>query len=189
MKKLFAVSVLILMIGTTGFASEAPGAAGALTQETTTIEDMLHYAIQDEWLAEAEYTALMEEFDVTRPFSNIQRAELTHIDLLLPLFEFYGIELPEKPDLIVIPETLEETYQIGVEAEIANIAMYEKFLADESLPDDIESVFTRLMNASKSHLNAFQRQVDRGIGGFSQSENRFGRGRQNSSFPPSLLIQ
>lgn len=179
MKKLFAMSVLILMIGTTGFAAEAPGATGALAQETYTIEEMLHYAIQDEWLAEAEYTALMEEFDVTRPFSNIQRAELTHIDLLLPLFESYGIELPAKPDLAVIPETLAETYQIGIAAEIANIAMYEKFLEDETLPDDIASVFTRLMNASKNHLNAFQHQVDRGIDGFSQGGNRFGRGRQN----------
>lgn len=180
MKKLFALSVLILTIGTTGFAAESPGAAGALVQDTYTIEDMLHYALQDEWLAEAEYTALMEEFDVTRPFSNIQRAELTHIDLLLPLFESYEIDLPEKPNVTVIPENLEETYQIGVEAEIANIAMYENFLADPELPVDIASVFTRLMNASKNHLNAFQRQVDRGIAGFSESGNRFGGGRQNN---------
>jgi hypothetical protein len=179
MKKIFVTSVLILIIATTGFAAETPGAAGALAQETYTIEDMLHYAIQDEWLAEAEYTALMEEFEVTRPFSNIQKAELTHIDLLLPLFESYGIKFPEKPDLAIIPETLEETYQIGVDAEIANIAMYEKFLADPTLPADISSVFTRLMNASKNHLNAFQRQVDRSTEGFSNQENRFGRGRQN----------
>lgn len=177
MKKLIALSVLCMIIGTTGFAAETPGATGALAQDTFTIEEMLHYAIQDEWLAEAEYAALMEEFGVTRPFSNIQKAEIRHAELLMPLFERYGLDLPEKPDRIAIPSTLVESYQIGIDAEIKNIAMYEKFLADEDLPSDIAFVFTRLMNASKNHLRAFQQQASRetnvaSFGSFNNGSNR-----------------
>jgi len=179
MKKFLIATLLIGLIATSGFAAEAPGSAGALTQESFTIEEMLHYAIQDEWMAEVEYAALMEEFGVARPFSNIREAELTHIDALLPLFETYGIELPEKPDHVAIPDTLAETYQIGVDAEIANIAMYEKFLDDDSLPADIAAVFTRLMNASENHLKAFERQVDRSSGASTQAANGFGGRNRN----------
>lgn len=179
MKKFLIATLLISLLATSGFADEEPGAAGALTQESFTLEEMLRYAIEDEWLAEAEYAALMAEFDVDRPFSNIRRAELTHIDALLPLFETYDVELPVKPDQAAIPDTLAETYQIGVDAEIANIAMYEKFLAHDNLPADISAVFTRLMNASKNHLKAFERQVDRSNGLFTQSANGFGRRNQN----------
>lgn len=38
--------------------------------------------------------------------------------------------------------------------------MYEKFLAQD-IPDDIREVFEELMNASKNHLEAFKRRLEK----------------------------
>jgi hypothetical protein len=162
------------------------GSAGALAQETPiTLEAMLDYAIQDEYAALAEYEAIMNEFGVQRPFTNISKAEETHIEWLLPLFETYGYDVPENnaADLTAIPETLAETYAIGVTAEINNIDMYEKFL-ETDLPDDVASVFEALKNASVNHLKAFERQTTTtaGLGKTdTQSNGQNGRGFGNRS--------
>ena len=102
------------------------GSKGALAKEDFTLEEMLVYAIQDEYAAKAEYEKIMEEFNVDRPFSNIVESEITHIALLKPLFLDKGIQIPLdiSANYVVIPKTLTEAYDIGIEAEIANIAMY-----------------------------------------------------------------
>lgn len=147
-------SPLSAFAGTTDF-----GHVGAAADQDYTLEDMLNYAIEDEYLAKAEYEKIMAEFDVTRPFSNIMKAETQHISALLPLFEKYDIAVPANTasEHLVIPDTLAEIYSIGVEAEVANIAMYEKFLADPDLPADVKAVFTALMKGSENHLKAFER--------------------------------
>lgn len=143
------------------------GHIGAAADDDFTLEEMLIYAIEDEYLAKAEYEKIMSQFDVTRPFSNIMKAETQHISALLPLFEKYGITVPDNTasEYLVIPETLAEIFSIGVEAEVANIAMYEKFLADPDLPEDVKLVFTALMKGSENHLKAFERGEDRAANG------------------------
>jgi len=163
--KIMVIALVMMSIMTSSFTfadTEGFGAAGATLDSSYTLEEMLIYAIQDEYLARAEYEAIMDAFDVTRPFSNIMKSEETHITLLEPLFEAYGYEMPADTSGIYthLPSTLNETYAIGVAAEISNIAMYEKFLSGE-LPDDVRDVFERLMNASKNHLKAFERGVSR----------------------------
>ena len=140
----------------------AYGAIGAELDDSYTIEEMLVYAIQDEFLARAEYEKLIDEFEVDRPFTNIIRAEETHIELLKPLFESYDINLPldTSKDHLLIPNDLKEVYEIGVQAELDNIAMYESFLL-EDLPEDIRTVFESLKTASESHLLAFQKNLNR----------------------------
>ena len=146
------------------YASDLPltGSAAAFADKEYTLEEMLIYAIQDEYAAQAEYDAIIKTFDTSKPYTNIIKAEGTHIDLLLPLFDTYGYEVPADTAAknVVIPATLTETYPIGVEAEINNIAMYEAFLKQD-LPADVEKVFTYLQNASENHLSAFEKQVDR----------------------------
>lgn len=115
-----------------------------VTEDTTyTLEEMLIYAIQDEYLAQAEYNAIIEEFGSIQPFSNIVLAEQTHINLLLPLFETYGIEVPVNNaiDSVVLPESITAALATGIDAETANIAMYNTFLAQTDLPDDVKTVF------------------------------------------------
>ena len=124
-----------------------------------TVEEMLVFAIQDEFLAKAEYELIISEFGNVRPFSNIVIAEQTHIDLLVPLFETYGYDLPENnaSELVVLPDSITSAIATGVEAEEANIAMYQIFLAQDNLPEDVRTAFEYLLNASEQHLAAFSR--------------------------------
>ncbi|MDD3064287.1 MAG: DUF2202 domain-containing protein [Anaerostipes sp.] len=158
-------------IATVYAANTGTGAAGASADTEYSLEEMLVYAIEDEYLAQAEYDVIMDTYGIQKPFSNIIKAEATHISLLDPLFEEYGVSVPAKDweSLVAVPESLDAAYAIGVEAEEKNIAMYENFLK-ENLPDDVREVFEALMNASEKHLVAFQRQVD-GVTGGSRNGN------------------
>ena len=136
------------------------GSTGALDDTSLTLADMLTYAIQDEYLAYAEYDQILRDFGSVRPFANIVRAESTHIEALLPLFAAYGITAPadEGADRAVSVKALTDAFQAGVTAEVNNIAMYETFL-DQTLPDNVRAVFESLMHASENHLRAFQNQL------------------------------
>lgn len=141
-------------------ADDLYGATGVsqISGEDLTIEQMLTYALEDEYLARGEYQKIMEQFGTRRPFVNIIQAEEKHIALLKPLFEKYNIPLP--PDrgleLAEVPKNFSETFKIGVAAEVANIAMYERFLSQE-LPADIRDAFSILLAGSENHLKAFKR--------------------------------
>ncbi len=134
------------------------GAQGALAAQGYTLEAMLEYAIQDEYLARQEYESIMKEYGAINPFANIIKAEEYHIELLTGLYDDYDFTLPEDTaiDYVVVPESVDLTYEIGVQAEIDNIAMYEKFL-EQDLPDDVRVVFTELRDASENHLAAFEK--------------------------------
>jgi hypothetical protein len=136
-----------------------PLMASAVNVQAISVEDMLVYAMQDEVSAKAEYEALIEEFGAVRPITNILRAELRHIDALTPLLEAYGVDIGDFVPTTAVPSSLDEAYQIGVDAEIKNIALYQSYLATE-LPEDVAAVFNRLATASTHHLEAFQRQLD-----------------------------
>lgn len=139
----------------------------ASTVDTTSLdmEDMIILALEDEYLAKATYEVIIEQYGEVKPFINIVKAEQTHIDLLLPLFETYQITLPEdvNKDTLVIPATIEEALSIGVDAEIANIALYEAFL-ETDIPDDVRVVFEKLMAASENHLEAFSKALNGSLG-------------------------
>ena len=136
------------------------GSTGALDDTSLSLADMLTYAIQDEYLAHAEYDLILSTYGNVRPFTNIIRAEQTHIDTLLPLFAAYGIAAPadEGENKTASVTSLTQAYQAGVNAEVNNIAMYETFL-DQNLPDNVRAVFESLMRASENHLRAFQNRL------------------------------
>lgn len=136
------------------------GSAGALADDNLTLVEMLTYAIQDEYAAEAEYAKIIQTYGAVRPYSNIVKAETKHIAALVPLFEANGFEVPvnDAASKVVLPASLKESYAIGVQAEIMNIDMYNRFLAQE-LPDSVRTVFESLKKASESHLAAFERKA------------------------------
>lgn len=144
------------------FAESDFGAAGAQADTSRTLEEMLNYAIDDEFAARAEYEMIIDEFGEQRPFTNIMRAEEAHIAMLEPLFGEYGFEIPEDDSAshLVLPESLVRAFEIGVEAEIANIAMYESFLVGD-LPDDVRDAFEHLKAGSENHLRAFENGLQR----------------------------
>ncbi len=141
----------------TGFGSK-----GAKADNDLNKEKMLTYAIEDEFLAMAEYRAILGKYGEQKPFSNIIKAEERHISDLKGLFSKYNIPVPEdkSKDYVVAPESLDEAYKAGVNAEVDNIDMYEKFLKQD-IPQDIKETFSALSDASKNHLNAFEKNLNK----------------------------
>lgn len=178
-KTINTLVILTLMLGlmmpAAGLAENAYGAAAVKEGETYTLEQMLTYAIQDEYLAQADYQAFVKAFGANTAFANFERAETVHIARLTQLFEARGLPLPENTaaDMVQVPATLQLAYQEEVGLEARNIAMYEQFLQQNDLPEDVKLAFTALRNASQNHLAAAQRNVARGEGGQ-------GWGRQDS---------
>ena len=137
-------------------------------------------AINDEYKAKATYQKVLEKFGDVRPFSNIIKAEEHHIEELLPLFEKYGVPVPEDTWYDKVPEfaTLDEALKAGVEAEIENAKMYDEFFKFVK-EQDIIDVFTVLRDASQDkHLPAFQRALEGG-GGQSRRSTGQGQGQGN----------
>jgi hypothetical protein len=173
MKKTIIALTLILVFGITSFIvlSQLEGNEVLTSQTTDTIavstespfiEEMLTLAILDEYNASACYQAILDTYGDVNIFSNIKNAEETHISLLIPLLEKYGVDMPIRPDIesIVVPDSLIEAYEIGVEAEILNIALYESYM-DLDLPAYIKDVFLKLISGSEHHLSAFEKQVEK----------------------------
>ena len=126
-----------------------------------TVVSALDEAINDEYKAYSTYEAVIKKFGNVRPFSMIIRAEEQHISMLKAVYDKYGLTAPKNSltGTITAPATLQQACQTGVEAEIANAALYQ----DKLLPvvadyPDITAVFTNLMSASQQkHLPAFEK--------------------------------
>jgi hypothetical protein len=195
-KVLFTVFTVTLLLGGALYLGISTYASDQTSYEAQTVslevdenglyslEDMLVYAMLDEIHAKQTYEAMIEVYGEIRPFTKIMEAEQTHIDLLLPLFETYQIELPVSDYVPVVPETIEEALAIGVEAEIANIALYEAFLSQE-LPEDVRAVFEQLVNASNHHLDAFSKDRNSMNGGFGNQKSQYkgSRGQKSQNCP------
>ncbi len=110
---LFAILMACLFLHgvAVGYGSDA-----VEENRTYTLDQMLAFAIQDEYRAEARYRAAIEKFGDIRPFSNIVNAEGFHIALLKPLFETHDVSIPDNTaaDHVVIPDTLAETLKAAV---------------------------------------------------------------------------
>ncbi|WP_430494396.1 ferritin family protein [Rossellomorea marisflavi] len=141
---------------------EQYGAQGALADSTLTLPKMLTYALQDEYLAQARYDQIVKVFGPIRPFIQIKEAEKNHIHALLPLFERYQIPIPAdtSQSLVSTPASIKAAYAAGVEGEIDNISMYERFLSQD-LPSDAKAVFSQLRRASMNHLAAFEKGLEK----------------------------
>ncbi len=175
MKKLLSMVLSLGLIASASFVFADTGAENVDDGGVYTLEEMLQYAYEDEAKALAEYDALIEKFGEVRPFTQIIRAEARHLEAVTWLYDAYGLEVPtfDASAEVVLPETLEEAYAIGVQAEIDNIEMYKTFLSSD-LDDDAERIFEALTNASEHHLNAFKNAQD---GNFSTGTMGMGRGR------------
>ncbi len=130
----------------------------------------LDEALADERHALSTYEAAMARFGPIRPFVNIARAEARHIEALTVLYERYGATMPDPAAAVApasLPDNLAELCAQGVEAEIANIALYdERLLPAVAAYRDIAAVMIRLRDASRdNHLPAFRRCAGRANAG------------------------
>jgi hypothetical protein len=157
MKKLMVAAILaaVVLVPMASAATVLSGAKAALADKDLTLADMLTYALQDERIARTEYQVILGKFGSSRPFSNIIKAEESHIQYLVDLFADSKLAVPAddtaKP---AAPKDWASAIEAGRQAEIDNIAMYDKFLAHD-LPADVRQVFEQLKAASQNHLRAF----------------------------------
>ena len=116
------------------------------------LKAMLDVLYRDELNAKAEYEALVDAFGDQAPYTQLIVAETRHADSLLRLYDLYDLDVPT-PTLKtpVIPANLLDSYTIGINAEMANIALYETYLSLD-LPEIVERVFENLQRASENHL-------------------------------------
>lgn len=160
-------------------------ACTSATGQSATDADALRQALDDEYRAEAIYAAVIEKFGEVRPFTNIIQAEQRHSDRAKAQMDRLGIDFePVNPLLgtIAPPESVLAACQQAVEAEVENIALYDRLLP--AIEDaQVRETLTALQSASRErHLPAFQRCVARGgeMGrGAGQGQGRaHGQGRQ-----------
>ncbi len=126
------------------------------------IRQALIEALMDEYRARAFYSKMIHTFGDVQPFSNIVRAEETHITSLYLLFGKYGIPVPcdDWYGRLPAPRSFLEACKLGVAAEIKNIKMYDRLLTIATQPD-VSNTFIYLRAASLyHHLPAFEKCVD-----------------------------
>ncbi len=125
------------------------------------ISQILRIAVYNEFKAYETYMKIIEKFGLVQPFVNIKEAEAIHYTALIKLMEKYSIEIPLNNwfSKIEIPNTLIECYELGVAAEISNIAMYNNLLS-YALENDVKDTLFRLQAASfNNHLPTFRNFV------------------------------
>jgi hypothetical protein len=152
-----AIALAAVALAPAAFAATTglTGAKAALADANPDLAVMLTYAIQDERIARAEYQAIIGKLGSVRPFANIIRAEKTHIGYLEDLFTAFKLALPtDSTPAMAAPRDFAAALEAGRQAEIDNIAMYDRFLSRE-LPADVRQVFVQLKAASQNHLRAF----------------------------------
>lgn len=136
------------------------GCDGAVVEGSLTEGEVnaLTAALEGEYKTKAVYEQVIADLGSLRPFSQIVKAEQRHIAALQRIFVRYGLDIPaadvELGDLTFA--TKAEACAAGVEAEIANAALYDEWLAQVD-NEDVIRVFTALQSASlNQHLPAFE---------------------------------
>lgn len=151
------ISLFVIIVLSFTMLAVDYGAGAVDENETYTLEEILTFAIEDEYLAQARYSAVINEFGELKPFTNIVSAESFHIEALKPLFLKYGFVIPEDKAsaFITVPDTVAAAVKEGIMGEQENMRMYSIFLKSE-IPLDVKAVFSALQTASENHLRAFK---------------------------------
>lgn len=144
-------------------------------QMTDEIKDWLILMREEEKLARDVYTKLAEIYNV-RIFNNIAKSEQQHMDAIAKLLETYGIQDPIQNDTIgsFTNEKLKNLYvelltqwqksisdwmQVGIAIETLDINDLETYMQNIEKESDVYQVYKNLLQWSKNHLNAFQKQI------------------------------
>lgn len=134
--------------------------AGAAREPLSESEvDGLILAIEEEYQARAFYEYMIEQFGAESPFVEIAASEAKHAQALLRQADKYGVAYPVYDSSIYefpVLSTVEEAYQAGVDAEVADAELYD-LLFTFTTHSDLIRVYTNLKKASlENHLVTFQ---------------------------------
>jgi hypothetical protein len=141
----------------TGSGMRGTGTGYALTPLSTEESEDLLRAIEEEYTARALYESVITDFGDVVPFNEIVLSETQHATVLIRQANKYGLDVPVYTS-IDFPAfaTIEEACQAGVDAEIADAALYDELMA-ETTRTDLIRVYTNLQSASlTSHLPQFE---------------------------------
>ena len=136
--------------------------------------DLLKYMREEEKLARDVYVKMFALYDAP-VFNNISKSEQTHMDRVLCLLEYYGIEDPAStesgvftnPDLQALYDaliaqgsvSLTDAYTVGATIEDVDIYDLEEYIAQTDNPAII-SVYENLTCGSRNHMRAFISQLN-----------------------------
>ena len=125
--------------------------------DATSLKAVLDTVLADERNALSEYTVLFDAYGNTGPWTRLIQAESRHITELERIYSAFNFEIPAEPSSAPasVPSSFDEAYQIGIQAETANIALYDGYLKT-NLPKDVATIFSHLQNASINHLSIFE---------------------------------
>jgi hypothetical protein len=142
-----------------GNSAAAPRLASstALTPLSADETAVLQLAILEEYGALNLYQSVVAQYGNIIPFSGIALAEQQHVNALVRQAEKYGVEVPENPGTAnsVSFTSVTAACQAGVDAEIADAALYDDLMS-VTTHSDLLQVYTSLQSASlNSHLPAF----------------------------------
>lgn len=173
LKNIVVFIFIVVIVAGSVLAGETHEAKSVKELEEYMLEEMLIYVIQEKYLAQAGYEAIMGEYGEQKPFSNIMKSEESHIEELLPLFAKYNIEVPanDASEHVILAESIEKALENGVKSETNNIAIYEMFL-ERGLPEEVRAVFVELKESSEKHLEAFKRGTERGQHNYGKGEDK-----------------
>ena len=139
-----------------GSSTAGMGTGYALTPLTDEEAAGLIRAIEEEYTARALYESVMDDFGSVIPFAGIANSEAAHANALIRQAQKYGLDIPEYTSMDTSFASLEEACQAGVDAEIADAALYDELMAFTTHADLI-NVYTNLQSASlNSHLPEFE---------------------------------
>jgi hypothetical protein len=144
--------------GNNGQAAVQQGAGYALTSLSAEEVAALQEAILEEYGALNLYQSAISQVGNVYPFNQIVVSEQQHINALVRQATKYGVTVPANPGLENEPAftILAQACQAGVDAEIADAALYDT-LKPVTTHTDLLQVYNNLQSASlNSHLPAFQ---------------------------------
>lgn len=145
-------------------ARRAGGRSDSMTAPD--ISAILLDALDDERKAQATYAAVIAAFGPVRPFINIIEAEGRHAAAIMRQLHRLGIAIPADrwAGRVAAPASLAAACEAAIEAEIENIALYDRLIPAITDPD-IRGLLERLQAASReNHLPAFRRCLTRRCG-------------------------
>lgn len=174
-KRGWLVGVMALIVATStigGMAANGSWPRSRVTAEGGVlpgeVQEMVLEALagpEGEHAAYATYSAIIDTYGEVNPFTNIMESEAYHIEALTSILDAYDVSYPgENPYLgaIEVPESLAAAAQAGVDAELANVDLYQRQLEAVSDYPEIYNVFVSLQSASlNQHMPAFERAVER----------------------------
>lgn len=166
----FLIPLLVLFAFTLGGCQTGTDNTPANTPATTTADataptDKVGAAVWEalmgpdgEYAAASSYEAVIEKFGPVEPYVSIERAELRHIAALTRQLRRLGVDVPDNPytGTITAPKDLTTAAQAWADGEIANVAMYDRLIAQSGSDQMVVRVLTNLRRASQeSHLPLF----------------------------------